>query len=100
MNSEIKHIDNKFYKIVDNLECMLEYEMQAEDAIVFFHTFTPIPLRGKGIAMEIIKEGLDYAVESNFKIIPACSAVRTFIERNPEYNQELRTKNQELRTKN
>jgi len=40
--------------------------------------------------MDIIKEGIDYAIESNLKIIPACSAVRTFIERNPEYKQYLK----------
>ncbi len=90
MNSGIIHIADKFYKIVDNHECLLEYEIHGEDTIVFFHTFVPVPLRGKGLAMEIIKEGLDYAVESNLKIIPACSAVRTFIERNPEYKQYLK----------
>jgi predicted GNAT family acetyltransferase len=90
MNPEIKHVSNKFYKTVDNLECLLEYEMHGEDTIEFYHTFTPIPLRGNGYAMQIIKEGMDYAAKNNFKVVPACSAVRTFIERNPEYKQYLK----------
>ncbi len=90
MTSEIKHAPNKFYRIVDNSECLLEYEIQDENTIVFFHTYVPEPVRGRGLAMDIIKQGLDFAVSKNLKIIALCSAVRTFILRHPEYNIYLR----------
>lgn len=85
MNSGIEHSGKKFYKIVDGLESVMEYEMNDATTVVFYHTYVPEELRGKGLAKEIIKEGLDWAMAEHFDVIPACSAVRIFIERNPEY---------------
>lgn len=85
----VAHTGNKFSKTIDEQECILEYEFHGKEKVVFYHTYVPVQLRGQGLAMEIIREGLDWAVEKNYKIIPACSAVRTFIERNPEYKQHL-----------
>ncbi len=90
MNNSIKHENNKFFKIVDELECHLEYMVQDEDTIVFYHTYVPPELRGKGLAMEIIREGLDYAVSNNKKIVPSCSAVQLFVERNKEYQEHVK----------
>lgn len=89
MNPTVLHSGNKFSKIVNEQECILEYEYHGRERVVFYHTYVPVTLRGKGFAMEIIREGLDWAIEKNLGIIPACSAVRTFIERNPEYKQYL-----------
>ncbi|MEZ5195606.1 MAG: GNAT family N-acetyltransferase [Bacteroidales bacterium] len=89
MSSMIAHTENKFSKTVDEQECLLEYEFHGTDRVVFYHTYVPESLRGQGLAMEIIREGLEWAAAKNYKVIPACSAVRTFIERNPEYKQYL-----------
>lgn len=88
MNTGIIHERNRFYKKVDGLDCELEYNIYNGDTIDFFHTYVPEPLRGKGIALEIIQEGLDYAVKKNYRIIPSCSAVRKFIDRHPEYRDK------------
>ncbi len=90
MNSDIVHEPNKFYKIVGDSECCLEYEMHDDDTIIFYHTYVPEPVRGRGFAMEVIREGLDFAVSKNLKVIAVCSAVRTFILRNPKYTVLLR----------
>ncbi len=87
MNTEVLHKNNRFIKTVDGQECELEYLIQDEGFINFFHTYVPEELRGQGLAMEIIKKGLDFAVAQKYKIIPSCSAVRLFIQRNPEYQQ-------------
>ncbi len=90
MNNPIKHEDNKFFKIVNGHECHLEYHIHNEDTMVFYHTFVPPELRGKGLAMEIIREGLDYAISKDKKIVPSCSAVQTFVQRNPEYQEHVK----------
>ncbi|MBN2174361.1 MAG: N-acetyltransferase [Bacteroidales bacterium] len=89
MTPEIQHLNNKFFMIVDGMESHLEYEMHGEKTVVFYHTYVPETLRGKGLARQIIREGLDWAKQNNYRIIPSCSAVRTFILRNPEYTTAL-----------
>lgn len=90
MNDTIQHENNKFFKIVDGLECHVEYMVQDNDTMVFYHTYVPPELRGRGLAMEIIREGLDFAVSNNKRIVPSCSAVQTFVERNKEYQEHLK----------
>lgn len=90
MIAEIIHEQNRFTKEVEGKVCELEYLMTDDHIINFHHTYVPESLRGQGLAMELIKEGLDYAVEHNFKIIPSCSAVSRFIERNSVYKEYLR----------
>ena len=85
MDFEIKHEGNKFYTIIDGMESHLQYMKESNDVIIFYHTFVPPELRGKGIAQKIIRAGMDYAVENNFRVIPTCSAVVSFINRYPEY---------------
>lgn len=87
MNPEIEHSKNKFFKVVDGMESLMEYEMNDPSTVVFYHTYVPEELRGQGLAKEIIKEGLDWAMAENYDVIPACSAVRIFIERNPHYKE-------------
>lgn len=87
MRTEVVHVENRFIKTVDGFECELEYIIPEKGFINFFHTYVPEPLRGKGLAMEIIKEGLDFAINKKYTIIPSCSAVRLFIQRHPEYQE-------------
>lgn len=87
MKTEVVHENNRFIKTVDGFNCELEYIIPEEGYINFFHTYIPEPLRGQGLAMEIIKEGLDYAIAKKYKIIPSCTAVRVFILRHPEYQE-------------
>lgn len=90
MKAEVLHERNKFYKVVDGLESHMDYEMHEPSTVVFYHTYVPEELRGKGLAKEIIKEGLDWAISEKLEIIPACSAVRRFIDLNSEYKDYFR----------
>jgi len=90
MEIEIIHENNKFYTVVEEQECHLEYTIEGDDIVVFYHTYVPPALRGRGLAMKIIKEGLDWAVSKNKKFVPACSAVRTFVKKYPEYEKDMR----------
>jgi predicted GNAT family acetyltransferase len=87
MKDKVIHDRNRFYKTVEGLNCELEYIFYDDNTINFFHTYVPETLRGRGIAMEIIREGVDFAVAHKYKIIPSCSAVRKFMDRNPKYRE-------------
>ena len=85
MKTEVLHRQNRFYKIVNGMESHMDYEIHEPSTIVFYHTFVPEELRGKGLAREIIKEGLDWAMAEEMDIVPACSAVRRFIDLHEDY---------------
>ena len=85
MGSEITHEKYKFYTIVDEMEAHMEYEMNDGSTVVFYHTYVPPELRGKGLAKKIIKAGLDWAMNEKYIIVPTCSAVQRFIEMNEDY---------------
>lgn len=59
------------------------------DATVIDHTFVPTAMRGKGIAAAITHDALLEARRLGWKIIPDCSYVETFIERNQEFRDVL-----------
>lgn len=86
MVTDIRHEANKFYTVINGLESSLEYELVNKSTVVFHHTFVPDELRGRGIAKEIIKEGLDWAISENLEIIATCSAVERYIELNSTYH--------------
>lgn len=57
------------------------------DTLVYHHTFVPEAARGRGHAATIVRAGLDYARDNNFKVVPSCSYVAGFIDRNPEFSE-------------
>lgn len=59
------------------------------DAIVMDHTFVPDAMRGQGIAATLARDALLEARRLGWKIIPDCSYVETFIQRNPEFSNLL-----------
>jgi predicted GNAT family acetyltransferase len=91
MELDIKHDkkNQRFYAILNGKEAKLDYSFVDEETINFRFTYVPLELRGKGIAAKIVEEGLRYAIENNYKIIPSCSYVDLFIERNEKYKNLL-----------
>lgn len=60
------------------------YRMEGK-LMIFTHTFVPPELRGRGIAANLIRAGLDYARAEGKSVVPQCSYVETFLQRHPEY---------------
>ena len=58
---------------------------QCGDTVVIEHTYVPPALRGKGIAAVITQDALLEARRLGWKIVPDCSYVETYIQRNPEF---------------
>jgi hypothetical protein len=54
-------------------------------AVIITHTETPAPLRGRGIAADLVKGALDLIRADGRKVIAGCSYVVDYMERHPEY---------------
>lgn len=57
--------------------------------ITMTHTFVPPALRGKGLAEKLVRAALEDARRDGLKVVPQCSYVATFFERNPEFSDLL-----------
>jgi predicted GNAT family acetyltransferase len=64
---------------------VLAYELQREGVVAFTHTFVPPELRGKNVAAILTKFALDDVRSQGKKVVPQCSYVATYLERNKEY---------------
>jgi predicted GNAT family acetyltransferase len=70
----------------------LEYRLNGSGTnhiVDFNHTYTDPIAQGKGIAANMVKAGLVWARENKFRIIPSCSYVAAYIEKNPEWKSSL-----------
>ena len=90
MNLEVKHDKNseRFVAEVERHEAYLSYNI-FNDKINLSSTFTPPELRGKGIARIVVEYAFNYAKENNLRVIPTCSYVQAFVERNDNYKDLL-----------
>ncbi|MBY6240122.1 GNAT family N-acetyltransferase [Methylosinus sp. Sm6] len=61
------------------------YYRLTPDSVVFVHTYTPEPLRGRGAASQLIRGALDWARARGLKVVPECPFVAELIVRNPQY---------------
>ncbi len=62
-----------------------EYVLEGDGRMVFTHTFVPAELRGRGLAEKLVRRALADARVQGRRVVPACSYVATFIERNAEF---------------
>lgn len=55
------------------------------DRLSFTHTETEPDFAGRGLATALIRAALDQTRERGLGVLPLCSFVHDFIDRNPEY---------------
>lgn len=82
--------DNKRFEIhVDGMMAQGDYDYfttpQGDKGIVYLHTKVPPALSGRGIGSSLVKYMLDYAQQHHFTVKPACSFVKAYIDKHPEY---------------
>ena len=65
-------------------EAFLSYTREG-DRVILDHTFVPVELRGRGLAAQLTVAALDEARQQGWKVVPQCSYVARFIERNPRF---------------
>lgn len=81
--------NHKFTAKVDDSECYLNYHLPRKNVIDFYSTFVPGELRGKGIAALLVEAGLKFAEKNKLLVIPSCSYVNVYIQRNEKYQNLL-----------
>ncbi|MBN3035527.1 MAG: N-acetyltransferase [Bacteroidales bacterium] len=87
--SRFIRVSDRFIMTVEGLECHLRYRIKDQERVEFWSTWVPVPLRGRGLAQEMIRRGLDWAGKKGLKVISSCSAVDHFIKHHPEYREIL-----------
>jgi predicted GNAT family acetyltransferase len=80
--------ESRFEIAVDGRLAVADYEL-GQGTMVMTHTFVPPELRGKGLAEKVVRAALEYARRENLKVVPACSYVQVFIERNVDFKSLL-----------
>ena len=88
---EVQHDErgHKYFALVEGQEAVLEYGPAGERTLNFWHTFVPPPLRGKGIADELVRQALEDVLARGYRVIPSCWFVRVYIDRHPRYREAL-----------
>ena len=85
--------DKVFRAIASDIELgRLEYRMtkkNSNDAVDFYHTYTSTAAQGRGIAAQMVTKGLEWARENQFVVVPTCSYVASFIQKNPQWKSSL-----------
>ncbi|HET7332764.1 GNAT family N-acetyltransferase [Dyella sp.] len=86
MTLDIRHLAaaHRFEAIVDGFLCELDYHLQGQ-VMTITHTGVPAEVGGRGIASELVRTALETARREGWKVVPACSYARVWMERHPEF---------------
>jgi predicted GNAT family acetyltransferase len=71
---------------VDDKRSFIEYEVEGEK-IYLLHTEVPEEQNNQGIAADLVEKAFIYLEGINLKVVPACSYVRSFIRKHPEWER-------------
>jgi uncharacterized protein len=58
----------------------------SKDTLFLIHTEVPPALEGKGAGGAIVQKTLMYAKDHNYKIVPLCPFVQSYLKRHKEWN--------------
>lgn len=77
---------HQFETVVEGYRAYLAYVDLGKQTLDIYRTFVPDALRGRGVAAVLAKHALEYAAREGYTVIPSCSYVERYIERqgNPE----------------
>lgn len=87
MALEIQHLAaaHRFETTVDGFVSELEYNLHGS-VMTITHTGVPEQVGGRGIAGELVRTALETARREGWKVVPACSYARVWMERHPAFN--------------
>lgn len=76
----------RFETTIDGITAFLSYEVIDGDTLDYNHTIVPSQLGGRGVGTALVKHALDYAAAQHKKIVPSCSFVAHYIQKNQSYH--------------
>ena len=74
----------RFEAVVDGLRSELDYRLTV-GVMNIMHTGVPHPLRGQGIAAELVRAAFEFARAEGWKVRPVCPYVDVWLRRHPEW---------------
>lgn len=80
-NNETLH---QYEARVDGSLALAQYKRHGNE-IIFFHTETPVVLRGRGVASAVVQFALEDARDKGLTVVPSCWFVSDFITGHPEF---------------
>ena len=76
--------EERFETEVDGDVAFLTYALEG-GRLFLLHTDVPEPSEGQGIGSELVRSALEYARSQGLSVVPMCSFVRVYLQRNSEY---------------
>jgi predicted GNAT family acetyltransferase len=75
---------NRFELDVDGDVAFANYRITPA-AVIITHTETPLALRGRGIASQLVKGALELIRADGRKVVAGCGFVVDYLRRNPQF---------------
>ncbi|RUL69580.1 GNAT family N-acetyltransferase [Dyella choica] len=87
MTPEIRHLaaGHRFETTVEGVVCELEYSLRGP-VMTITHTGVPEQVGGRGIAGELVRTALETARREGWRVVPACSYAKLWMERHPVFS--------------
>jgi len=67
----------------------MTYFFKSENVFVIEHTIVNPGNEGKGLGKILVKAGVEFARENNYKIVPQCSYAKTIFEKTADFADVL-----------
>jgi uncharacterized protein len=86
MSKQKRNVTRSRFELEEKGEtAYLEFDLDSAGWITLLHTEVPEALRGRGIAGELAKTGLEYARDNQLKVDVICPLVANYISKHPEF---------------
>lgn len=82
---KVNALVNRLELEVEGAVAFIEYKLVG-DRLFLIHTEVPVALRGKGTGTAIVQKALEYAKENNYKIVPICPFVQSYLQKHEEWS--------------
>ncbi|GAA4035369.1 GNAT family N-acetyltransferase [Hymenobacter glaciei] len=73
--------NQEFTTTQDGHPAELAYTRPSDDVVDFTHTFVDEALRGRGLADELARAGLDFARKHQLKVKTSCTFMASFVKK-------------------
>jgi hypothetical protein len=80
---------HRFEAVIDGHCAYLAYMDLGKQTLDIYRTFVPNALRGRGVAAVLTQHALEYAEREGYQVIPSCSYVERYIERNRPASESM-----------
>ena len=85
MTNPTKVTRSRFEIVQDGLTSSLEFETDGQGWMTLWHTEVPGPLRGRGLALELVTTAFQYANDHGLKVDVVCPVAHHLVQTHPEF---------------